>query len=149
MTKKHKKEKNKEQEYLENWKRERASFLNYKKDEAERTERSIKFCNEKLLLEILDILDNIYLAEEKLPEDLQDNDWVVGILKIKEQLLEFLKSNGVEEIDCLNKEFNPNFHEAIEMVDSDSKSNYIIKEINKGYILHGKVIRPSRVKIAK
>lgn len=148
MVKKHKKI-NKEQEYLESWKRERASFLNYKKDEAERTERSIKFSNEKLLLETLDILDNIYLAEEKLPEDLQDNDWVIGILKIKEQLLELLRSNGIEEIDCLNKEFDPNFHEAIEMVDSDSKSNYIIKEINRGYILHGKVIRPSKVKIAK
>ena len=156
MTKKHKPasakgfgEAKKQVDYLEEWKGERAGFLNYKKDEAERIEKSIKFCNEKFLLEVLDILDNIYLAEEKLPEELEDSDWVVGVLKIKEQILEFLKSNCVEEIDCLNKEFDPNFHEAIEMVDSKSKSNYVIEEINKGYILHDKVIRPSRVKIAK
>lgn len=149
MTKRHEKQPEKQPDYLENWKRERATFLNYKKDEAERIEKSIKFCNEKFLLEILIILDNIYLAEEKLPPELKDNQWVSGILKIKEQILEFLKINGVEEIECLNKEFDPNFHEAIEMVESDLESNFIIEEINKGYILHGKVIRPSKVKIAK
>ena len=153
MTKKHEKQLEKQPgkqiDYLESWKRERAGFLNYKREEAERIAKSIKFCNEKFLLEILDILDNINLAEEKLPKELEGDQWVSGIWKIKEQILGFLKSNGVEEIDCLNKEFDPNFHEAVEMIDSDLKSNYIIKEINKGYILHGKVIRPSKVKIAK
>ena len=80
-------------------------------------------------------------------EELKNNQWARGVLKIKNQVLEFLKSNGVEEIDYLDKEFDPNFHEAIEMVDSKSKSNYIIEEINKGYILHDKVIRPSKKEV--
>ncbi len=144
MTKKHKKE-----DYLEEWKRERAAFLNYKNDESKRVEKAINFSNQVFIMNILDILDNIYLAEERLPEELKENKWAEGILKIKEQMLEFLKNNGVEEIDCLNKEFDPRFHEAVEMADSDSDSGTILKEISKGYLLHSKVIRPSKVKIAK
>ena len=147
MDKKHKKsEKN---EYLENWKRERAAFLNYKREEMERMEKVVKFANQELILNILNILDNIYIAEEKLPKDLEKNEWVKGILNVKNQILEFLKNQRVEQIDCLKKEFDPNFHEAVEMSESKSKSGIIIKEIKKGYILHGKVIRPARVRIAK
>jgi len=140
---------NKEQEYLENWKRERASFLNYKKQEAERVSELMKFANQGLILDILDILDNIYIAEKKLPKDLEKNEWVKGILNIKNQILEFLKNQRVEQIDCLKKDFDPNFHESVEMAESDSKSGTIIKEFKKGYILNSKVIRPARVKIAK
>ena len=141
--------KKKKDEYLENWKRERASFLNYKKEEGERIDKVIKFVNQALILEILNILDNIYIAEEKLPKDLEENEWVKGILNTKNQILEFLKNQGVEQIDCLKKEFDPNFHEAVEMIESNSKSGIIIKEIKKGYILNGIVIRPAKVKIAK
>jgi len=115
----------------------------------ERMGKIVKFANEQLILNILDILDNIYIAEEKLPKDLEENEWVKGMLSIKNQILEFLKNQGVEQIDCLKKEFDPNFHEAVEMTESNSKSGTIIKEIKKGYTLNGKVIRPAKVKIAK
>jgi len=141
--------KKKKDEYLENWKRERASFLNYKREEGERIDKVIKFANQALILEILNILDNIYIAEQKLPKDLEENEWVKGILNTKNQILEFLKNQRVEQIDCLKKEFDPNFHEAVEMIESKSKSGIIIKEIKKGYILNGMVIRPAKVKIAK
>ncbi|MBU3942792.1 nucleotide exchange factor GrpE [Patescibacteria group bacterium] len=135
--------------YLEEWKRERAGFLNYKAEEEERIERAIKFSNEKFIINIIDILDTIYLAEGKLPDDLKENQWVKGTLQIKDQILDFLKINGVEEIDCLNKEFDPNFHEAIDVMESSSESGTIIEEIKKGYLLHSKVIRPSIVRVAK
>lgn len=143
------KKQNKEEEYLENWKRERANFLNYKKDESERMDRVAKFANQELILNILDILDNIYIAESKLPKDLEDNQWVEGILNIKNQIIDFLINQGVEEIRAKGKEFDPNFHEAIEMAENKSKSGTIIKEIKKGYLLYGKVIRPVKVKVAK
>jgi len=144
------KKKKKEQEYLENWKRERAAFLNYKKEEAERVGEFVKFANQELISKILPILDNIYIAEKKLPKDLKNNQWVEGILKIKSQILDFLKNQGIEEIKCLGEKFDPNFQEAIEEVKkSDSESGIIIEEIKKGYLLHGKVIRPAKVKIAK
>lgn len=137
-------------EYLDSWKRERAAFLNYKKEEAERVGEFVKFANQELISKILPILDNIYIAEKKLPKDLKNNQWVEGILKIKSQILDFLKNQGIEEIKCLGEKFDPNFQEAIEEVKkSDSESGIIIEEIKKGYLLHGKVIRPAKVKIAK
>ena len=146
--KKHKKE-SKEAQYLENWKRERAAFLNYKKEESERMNKVVKFANQELILNILDVLDNIYIAESRLPEGLRNNQWVEGILNIKNQIIDFLINQGVEEIRAKGKEFDPNFHEAVEMIESKSKSGTIIKEIKKGYLLHGKVIRPAKVKVAR
>jgi molecular chaperone GrpE len=103
-------------------------------------------------LNVLDILDNIYIAEKELPKELENNQWAEGILKIKNQILDFLKKQGVEEIESLGKKFNPCFHEAsafIEALTDKEKAETIIEEIKKGYLLHGKVIRPSKVKIAK
>ena len=85
--KKETKEQNKEQEYLENWKRERAAFLNYKKEESERMSKTVKFANQELILNILDVLDNIYIAESKLSKDLENNQWVEGVLNIKNQIM--------------------------------------------------------------
>lgn len=141
--------KKKKDEYLENWKRERASFLNYKKEESTRMDKVVKYANQALILDVLNILDNIYIAEEKLPQELKEDQWVKGILNIKNQILDFLKAQDVEQIESLDKEFDPNFHEAVAIVESDSDSGIIIKEINKGYLLHGRVIRPAKVKIAK
>jgi len=141
--------KKKKDEYLENWKRERAAFLNYKKEETKRISELMKFANQGLILDILDILDNIYIAEKKLPKDLEKNQWVKGILNIKAQILDFLEKQGIKEVKCLGQKFDPNFHEVVEMTQSDSKSGVIIKEIKKGYLLHGKLIRPAKVKVAK
>jgi len=141
---------NKEQEYLEGWKRERAAFLNYKKEEVERMKKLMKFANEELILRVLDILDNIDIAEKELPKELENNQWVRGVLRIKNQILDFLKKQGVEEIKSLGEKFNPCFHEAKDFIeDPIEKTEIIIEEIKKGYLLHGKVIRPAKVKITK
>jgi len=138
------------EEYLVGWKRERADFINYKKTEEERINKIVKFANENLILKILSVLDNIYIAEKELPQKLEKNDWVKGILKIKEQILDFLRKEGIEEIKCLGENFNPNFHEAVESVQTKNyESGIIVEEIKKGYKLNGKVIRPAKVKVAK
>lgn len=137
-------------EYLEGWKRERAGFLNYKKDEIERIEALIKYANEELLLKFLPILDNIYLAEKQLPDDLKNHKWTEGILQIKTQITDFLKSQGVEEIKTEGAKFDPNFHEVVEEVTMEGKeSGIVVEEAQKGYLLNGKVIRPAKVKIVK
>lgn len=133
------------EEYLAGWKRERADFLNFKKDEAQRVERYINIVKEEFILDFLPILDNIYLAEKELPKD---SNWTKGFLGIKAQMLDFLREQGVKEIDCHNKEFDPNFHEAVEYC-KGKNPEAIIEVIQKGYILNNKVIRPTRVKINK
>ncbi len=137
-------------EYLNGWKKERADFLNYKKNETERVEELIKYANEEFILKLLPVLDTFYLSEKELPEKLKNNQWVDGFLKIKNQVLNFLKNQGVEEIKSQGEEFDPNFHEAVEMEKNNGgKSGIVVEEVKKGYLLSGKVLRPAQVKVTK
>jgi molecular chaperone GrpE len=136
--------------FLAGWQRERADFLNYKKEEVERMGEIIKFASEELILKILPILDNFNLAEKKLPQNLKNDANIEGISQIKTQIEDFLKNQGVEEIKCLGEKFNPNFQEVVEEVEVEGKeSGIIIEETKKGYKLHDRVIRPAKVKVAK
>ncbi len=133
------------QDYLAGWKRERADFLNFKKAESERIEKYINITKTELISDLLPILDNIYLAEKELPKE---DNWVRGFLGIKAQIEDFLKKQGVEEIICLKKRFDPHFHEAVEQAKGE-KPGIVVEVIQKGYILNNKVIRPARVKVTK
>lgn len=138
------------QEYLAGWKRERADFLNYKKDEVERLGRVIDISKEEIISELLPILDNICLAEEKLPKDLKNDCWVEGMLKIKAQINDFFKKEGVKDIESLGKSFDPHTQEAMERIEGKGSESGIVAEvIQKGYTLNGRVIRPAKVKIFK
>jgi len=137
-------------EYLAGWQRSRADFLNYKKEEMERISEILKYAGEELVLKILPILDSFEEAQKKLPENLKNDGCIQGIFQIKTQIQNLLKSQGVEEIKCLGKKFDPNFQEAVEEVEKkEVESGRVIEEIQKGYTLHGKVIRPAKVKVAK
>jgi len=137
-------------EYLAGWQRSRADFLNYKKGEMERISEILKYANEGLILKILPILDNFEIAFKKLPENLKTNENIKGIFQIKTQLQDLLKSQGLEEIKSLGEKFNPELQEVIEEVETkDKESGIVVEEVQKGYKLHGKVIRPAKVKISK
>ena len=140
------KEKN---EHLAGWQRARADLSNYKKEEAERLEEFLKYVVGGFILKILPILDNFNLAEKKISEKLKEDSSIKGLLQIKNQIIDFFKSQGIEEIETLEKEFNPNFHEAVAIIDSDKDPETIIEEIQKGYLFRKKLIRPAKVKIAK
>jgi len=140
----------KRDEYLSGWQRARADFLNHKKEELERMEELIKFATEEMVLKALPTLDNFCLIEKKLPGNLKKDENVKGILQIKNQLLDFLRGHGVKEIKCLGQKFDPNFQEAVEMVErKDVESGQVIEEVQKGYTLDSRVIRPAKVKVAK
>lgn len=137
-------------EYLEGWQRERADFLNYKKNEMERFNEIIKFANEELILKILPILDNFEKAEKEMPENLKNDEYLRGIFQIKRQFEEILESLGVERIKCLNEKFDPKFQEAIEEIEMEGKeSGIVVEEVSPGYKLRGRLIRPAKVKISK
>jgi len=139
------------EEYLNGWKRERADFINYKKEEMERIGSLIKYATEELFLKILPILDHFNIAEQHLTAEERKNSHISGFLQIKQQMEEFLKSNGVEEVKAeIGDKFDPNIHEAIEeVVAKDKESGIIINVVNKGYISNGHLLRPAKVKISK
>ena len=138
------------EQYLDGWQRARAELLNYKREEMERVGNLIKYASEGLILKILPILDNFEIAEKKLPEELKNDKNIKGILQIKTQLEEFLKNQGVEEIKCLGEKFDPRFHEVVEEIESENKeSGIVVAEVQKGYKLHERVLRPAKVKISK
>jgi molecular chaperone GrpE len=136
--------------YLAGWQRARADFLNYKKEEVERMEVFLKYAVEEFILKILPVLDNFDLAEKKLPEDSKNSEDVKGLLQIKTQLSDFLKNEGVEEIKTIGEKFDPNLHEAVEEVESkDKDSGIIVEEVQKGYKINGRLLRPAKVKVVK
>jgi len=135
-------------DYLAGWQRERADFANYKKEQIKVFEDIKKFAAENFIMRILPVLDNLEAAASHLPRDFKDNDWAKGVIQIKEQIKTILKDCGVEEIKTEGEKFNPEFHEAAERVESEGEEEMIIEEIQKGYLMHGKVIRPARVKVA-
>ncbi len=137
-------------EYLAGWQRARADLLNYKKEEMERIGELLKYASEEFVLKILPILDNFYIAEKKIPENLKKNDNVKGLLQIKIQFQDFLRSLGVEEIKSIGEKFDPNFHEVVEEVNKEGvEPGTIIEEIQKGYKINGRLLRPAKVKVVK
>lgn len=126
-------------EYLAGWQRERADFLNYKKEEMERIAELLKYASAEYVLKILPILDNLEMAERKIPEDLKKDENVKGLLLVKKQIQDLLKSQGVEEIETAGKDFDPNFMEAVEKEE----------EQRKGYQINGHLLRPAKIKINK
>ncbi len=123
-----------EEEYLNSWKRAQADLINYKKDEARRIEEFIKFSNETLILEVLDVVANLELAAKHIPDE--------GLKNILKQFESLLKKYGVERIAVVGQEFDPAIHEAVGEL-ADGKP---LVEERPGYSMHGKVIRPARVK---
>jgi len=143
------------EEYLNGWKRERADFLNYKKSEMERISELAKYANEELILKIIPILDNIYLAETHVPEELKSHDWIKGFNQIKSQLQDFLQKEGIEPIKTVGEKFDPNAMESVgelDFVKSDltkSEPSMVAEEVQRGYTMHGRIIRVAKVKISK
>src|SRR3989344_932655 len=107
------------EEYLNNWKRERADFLNYKKDEAKRLGEFVKFANEAVILEVIDILDDLERAEKEINNP--------GLSQIMAKFQEFLKRYEGEKINTENA-FDPLLHEAIERAEGDK-----LEEVRAGY----------------
>ena len=142
------KEKSLKDEYLAGWQRERADFLNYKREEMERLKLFLGYATEDILVKLLPIVDNLELADKELTEDQKNNGFVKGVLQIAGQLREFLKTQGVEEMESFGKKFNPEFHEAVGEMEG-KEAGLVGEVVAKGYMLKGKVLRPAKVKITK
>lgn len=134
-------------EYLDGWKRAKADLINYKKDEAKRFEAIMKFSNEALIRDLIIVLDSFDLALAVLEKEGKAEK---GIYLIKTQIEDILKQNGLERvIISVGQQFDSALQEAVASVESDKPSGIIIEEVEGGYMLHGKLVRPARVKVSK
>jgi molecular chaperone GrpE len=136
-------EKKKAEEYLANWKRAQADFINYKRRaEQERLEFN-SYANANLLCNILPALDDFERAMNAIPEEYANSDWVEGIKLVERKLKTILEGQGVKAISCLGMAFDPNLHEAIKH--EKGEEGIVIAEYQKGYTLKDKLLRPARV----
>jgi len=127
-----------------------AEFDNYRKRTARQFEDMIKNSNEKLLLQVLELADNFERALEAASNSSDNESLKSGTELIYQHLSDILKKEGVEPIESIGQKFDPNLHEALMQVESDEYDEGIVtQEINRGYKLHGKVIRFARVAVSR
>jgi len=138
------------EEYLNGWKRAKADFINYKREEAGRTKEMMNYSKAELLSSIIEILDNFEKAEEETPEDIKNDNYFQGLLRIKDQFNDFLKSQGVKKVKAIGEKIDLNYHEIVEEVESkEEKSGIVVEEVQKGYLFEGRLLRPAKVKVSK
>lgn len=136
-----KKRKDKELEDVKNQlKRALADYSNLQRRVEEDKKILVKFANARLLVKLLDILDIL----ESVQKTLKDEGLHLSIKKFKEVLL----SEGVQETNSQGKDFDPNLHEAVEVVSGD-KNDKVVEVLTKGYSFEDKILRPARVKVSK
>ena len=124
-------------EYLAGWQRAKADFINARRDEEKNRAEFTKFAAEKVLLEILAVADSLELSGN------------ADSKPIYNQLMDILKKEGVEPIEALGKKFNPLEHEALDKKEvlDEKEDNMVVEELQKGYMIHNRVLRPSKVKV--
>jgi molecular chaperone GrpE len=137
-------------EYLTGWQKERADFINYKKQEDDRRANFSESIRERILTRFLTVLDSFNMAfANKDAWSKVDENWRKGIEHIYTQLNNIFEEYDVKEIGEVGENFDPNIHQSIDMAPTDKKEdNHKISEvIQKGYKLGDRVIRAARVNV--
>jgi len=124
-------------DYLAGWQRAKADFINARKDEEKARAEFVKFATERVLGEILAVADSLELSSS------------ADCKPIYNQLIDILKKEGTEQIEALGKKFNPLEHEALEEIEvlDEKEDNVVVGELQKGYLIHNRVLRSSKVKV--
>lgn len=137
-------------QYKDLYLRSQADLQNLRK-RSEREKADIyKFANEKFVIDLLEVLDNIERAQATIGEFTDPTRVSEGIELIQKYLYDFLSREGVQAIEAIDQPFDPNLHHAVltEQVEGIPEG-MILLELQKGYSLNNRVIRPSMVKVAK
>ena len=144
-------EKTKKLETYENTlKRLQAEFENYRKRTEKEKIDSIAYANEKIIVSLLDILDNFERAINEMKKTNETEKLKTGVELIFKQLYNLLKTQGVEKIEAIEQQFDPKKHEALMQIVSDNhKEDTVIQVMQKGYMIKDKVIRPTKVAVSK
>jgi molecular chaperone GrpE len=158
------------QDNLAGWQRAQADFINYRRRQEEQMSEWSKMFGGGLIRDLLPALDTLDASvaqiavkknitspqpspskgEGEVPPGLPFAKGGEGLKMTREQLMKILGKHGLMEMKTTGEKFNPEFHEAIETVEAEnSKEGVVVEEVQKGYLLNGKVIRVAKVKVVK
>jgi molecular chaperone GrpE len=140
-------EKKKAETYLANWQRAAADFQNYKRRTDQEREELGRLANAALVINILPILDDLERALTSVDARLAGLTWIDGIRLIYRKFQAVLEASGVREIKAEGEDFDPRFHEAV--MYGEGEEGKVISEVQKGYMLGDRVIRPAAVVIGR
>ena len=128
--------------------RVQADFENYKRRARLDLEAAEKYRSQRIISDLLPALDNFERALQIDPDNEQTKSLLQGMEMVHRQILEALKNEGVEQIPSVGEQFDPNMHQAVMQVEDEAyESNAVVEELQKGYKLKDRVIRPSMVKV--
>jgi molecular chaperone GrpE len=123
---------------------------NYKKRMARDQMEQLRYANEKLLKELLPVLDNLERALSHIKDSPERSPWTEGVELTYRQCLDVLKKFGVTPIPSTGEPFDPNRHQAVTYLDThEQPENHVAEELQKGYLYHERVLRPSMVAVAR
>lgn len=126
-----------------------ADFDNFRKRQRDETARLTSCAREELIRKLLPIVDNFDRTLEAAAAEHSYESLVEGVTLTLKHVREMLVKEGLEPMEAVGQEFNPEFHEALMRVETDEyPENTIIDELEKGYLLNGRVLRPAKVRVA-
>jgi molecular chaperone GrpE len=129
--------------------RTQADFENYKKRAARERDEGIKYANRTLLERLVPIVDNFELGLSAAREESERSPIYSGMTMVLKQLTDFLADNGLQPIDAVGKQFDPNLHEAIGHESSDKvPEGRVIRQTRRGYRLKDRLLRPAAVVVS-
>lgn len=138
------------QEYLTGWQKDKAEFINARKRDEDAKQEFLKFAKQNVVEDILPVLDSFDMAmSNKASWESVSSEWRTGVEGIYNQLLGILTKQGVAAFGAIGDAFDPNLHQSIGVVatDSESDDHKVAEVMQKGYMLSGKVVRPAFVKV--
>lgn len=134
----------------ERWHRAAADLANLRRRTEQERGEVEQFASMRLVQELLPVLDNFERALSTIPGNLAMLTWLQGIMLIQRHLEALLEQQGLAPIEAQGQVFNPHYHEAVsEREQEGTAAGTVIQEYQKGYTMHGRVIRPALVEIAK
>lgn len=132
------------------WQRSAADFANYRRRAEQEREASLGLANEMLLAKLLHVVDDFDRALAAMPSELEHLGWIEGLWLVERKLRALLESEGVTPIESVGKPFDPHEHEAaIHEETTNAPDGEVIGELQRGYRIRDRVLRPALVKVAK
>jgi molecular chaperone GrpE len=135
------------QRFEDNWKRAAADLQNYKRRAEEERTEARRLVSEAIIHNLLPIVDDFERAFATVDSHLRHMTWIDGVFLIYRKLDMLLQNNGVKPMEALGKPFDPQYHEAVQHVDGEDGK--VIAEVQRGYMIGDRVLRPAMVVVGK